>query len=260
MKSFLSPFNLPIQDWHGKRVWVVGASSGIGAALAEQLAQLGAKLIVSARRKSQLQDFNAQYPESLVLPFDVQNVQEWESAAPIAQSRFGGIDLIVFCAATYRPVRTWEFSVEDANQTIHTNLSSVYYGLHAVLPTFLSQGHGGIAIIASVAGYLGLPQATVYGPTKAALINLAEILYNDLHDKNIGVYLINPGFVKTELTDKNTFTMPALQTPSQAAAHIVKGLEQGKFEIHFPKRFTFFLKLIKHLPYYWQFKLVKRVS
>jgi short-subunit dehydrogenase len=260
MNSFFSPLNQPIKDWRGKRIWIIGASSGIGAALAMHFNQLGTKTIVSARRESHLREFAETHSDTQLLAFDVQDSQSWSEVARIAIEKFGGLDMIIFCAASYRPERSWELMNAQTDQTIHTNLSSVYYGLQAVLPTFLKQGSGGIAIIASVAGYVGLPQASVYGPTKAALINLAEILYNDLHDKNIGVYLINPGFVKTELTDKNNFVMPALQTPNQAASHIIDGLNQGKFEIHFPKRFTFFVKLIKHLPYPWQFKLIKRIS
>ncbi|HEY4714112.1 MAG TPA: SDR family NAD(P)-dependent oxidoreductase, partial [Aquirhabdus sp.] len=112
--------------------------------------------------------------------------------------------------------------------------------------------------IASVAGYFGLPNASVYGPTKAALINLTEILYSDLHPKGLNVYLINPGFVKTALTDRNTFTMPALQTPQQAADAIWQGMSAGRFEIHFPRRFTQVMKLLQLLPYRWRFSLLER--
>ena len=122
----------------------------------------------------------------------------------------------------------------------------------------LARGGGGIALVASVAGYMGLPNASSYGPSKAALINLAEILYGDLHPKGLNVYLINPGFVKTELTEKNNFAMPGLQTPVQAAIAILRGMRAGHFEIHFPWRFTTIMKLVQHLPYRWRFALFSR--
>ena len=107
-----------------------------------------------------------------------------------------------------------------------------------MLPALLAQGHGAIGIVSSVAGYRGLPKALVYGASKAALINFAETLYLDLRPRGLGVYLINPGFVKTPLTDKNEFRMPALITAEEAAAEILAGLRAGRFEIHFPRRFT----------------------
>jgi short-subunit dehydrogenase len=165
---------------------------------------------------------------------------------------------VVFCAAQYRPEHSWEVDPELASQTLEINLGSVYAGLAQVLPAMIARGSGGIALVASVAGYMGLPQASVYGPSKAALINLAEILYSDLHARGINVYLINPGFVDTGLTKKNSFTMPALQTPQQAASAILSGFSAGKFEIHFPKKFTRALKLVRLLPYRWRFFLFRR--
>ena len=117
---------------------------------------------------------------------------------------------------------------------------------------------GGVAIVASVAGYVGLPGATLYGPTKAALINLSELLYTELKPKGLDVYLINPGFVKTRLTARNEFPMPALLTTEQAAQAIVQGFDRGRFEIHFPRRFTSVLKVLRQLPYRLSFALIRR--
>jgi short-subunit dehydrogenase len=127
------------------------------------------------------------------------------------------------------------------------------------LPDLRAQGHGGVAVIASVAGFVGLPNASVYGPSKAALINLAEILYTDLHPQGLAVYLINPGFVKTQLTAQNDFAMPALQTPEQAAAAIWRGIGLGQFEIHFPRRFTQLFKILQLLPYRLRFFLLAKL-
>jgi short-subunit dehydrogenase len=128
-----------------------------------------------------------------------------------------------------------------------------------VLPDLLAEG-GGIAFVASVAGYRGLPNALAYGPGKAALIHFAECLHFDLAPKHIGVWVINPGFVATRLTAKNDFNMPALMTPEQAARTTVNGFKAGKFEIHYPKRFTRVMKLLSILPYGWYFPLVRRIT
>jgi len=261
-----APMNAPVRSWQGQRIWVIGASSGIGAALAQQALAQGARVALSARREEVLQEVVrgshiAGVPvgsNALIVPFDVLDHAAWRRCHEEICAAFGGIDLLLFCAADYRPERSWEVREELAEQTLRTNLASVYTALATVLPAMLTSGRGGIALVASVAGYMGLPNASVYGPGKAALINLAEILYSDLHVKGINVYLINPGFVKTGLTEKNSFTMPALQTTDEAARAIWSGIARGSFEIHFPQRFTRLLKLLQILPYRWRFALFQR--
>jgi short-subunit dehydrogenase len=254
--------NKPISSWHGLRVWLIGASSGIGAALAKQLLAAGAMVTLSARRESALRQLAAadgqQQSQAHVLAFDAIEPAAWPQAYQSVCQNMGEPDLVLFCAADYRPERIWEVSAARAGQTLDTNLLSAYRAIETILPAMLARGHGGIGLIASVAGYMGLPNASVYGPSKAALINLAEILYSDLHPKGLSVYLINPGFVQTSLTAKNDFTMPALQTPEQAAAAIMRGMAAGDFEIHFPRRFTQTMKLIQLLPYRWRFALFER--
>lgn len=255
----MQPLNAPIHDWAGLRVWIIGASSGIGAALAAEALQAGARVALSARRAERLQAIAAANAQALAMPFDILDREAWGQRHDDIQARFGGIDLIVFCAADYRPERSWDVEPARAAQTLQTNLGSVYTGLATVLPAMLERGSGGIAIVASVAGYFGLPNASVYGPSKAALINLAELLYVDLRPRGLSVYLINPGFVQTPLTAKNDFTMPALQTPQAAARAIREGISSGRFEIHFPRRFTLALKFVKWLPYRLRFPLVSRL-
>lgn len=255
---FLRPLNRPIRDWQGQTIWIVGASSGIGAALAQALLKQGAQVILSARRLEHLQHVAANHPYADIVPFDVTAPNAWQEASQQLQTRYSNIDLVIFCAAKYQPERSWDVDAKDAATTLKINVESVYHGLQAVLPQMLKRGSGGLAILASVAGYVGLPNASVYGPSKAALINLSELLYSDLHQKNINVYLVNPGFVQTELTDKNNFDMPALQTSEQAADAILQGIRHGDFEIHFPKRFTIGLKLLQMLPYRWRFALIRR--
>lgn len=252
----MRPLNQPIAAWPGQRIWLVGASTGIGAALASDLLRAGARVALSARRHALLEQVAAGHPQALIAPFDILDQQAWRVRYGEICASFGGIDLIVFCAAAYQPQRSWEVSPADAAYTLGVNLGSVYAGLATVLPGMLARGSGGIAIVASVAGYIGLPNASVYGPSKAALINLAELLYADLHPRGLNVYLINPGFVRTPLTDKNQFAMPALQTPQAAARSIRRGFATGAFEIHFPKRFTMLLKLLRWLPYRLRFALI----
>lgn len=253
-----SPLNHRITDWAGRRVWIVGASSGIGAALARDLLARGARVALSARSAARLAQAAQADANAMVLPFDATDPLAWAAAHEKLQAAWNGLDLIVFCAASYQPQRAWETQAPQVRRTLDTNIGSVYYGLEAVLPLLQAQGQGGIAILASVAGYFGLPGATVYGPTKAALINLAELLYSELRPFGLDVYLVNPGFVRTRLTARNRFAMPALQTPEQAAAAIVRGMARGRFEIHFPRRFTMLMQLLRHLPYRWRYALIQR--
>ncbi|WP_265583808.1 SDR family NAD(P)-dependent oxidoreductase [Chitinimonas koreensis] len=237
----------------------MGASSGIGAALARALAREGAVLALSARREDALDTVARDCPGACVLPLDVSDAAAWAQAWRRLSERWPAPDLVVFCAADYQPQRAWQLEPAQAGRTVQTNLSGVYYGLCTVLPGMMARRAGGLVLLASVAGYMGLPNATVYGPTKAAMINLAELLYLDLHPHGLGVYLVNPGFVRTPLTAKNDFAMPSLQTPEQAARAILAGLGAGRFEIAFPKRFTLPLKWASMLPYRWRFALLDRL-
>lgn len=251
--------NQPIRNWHGKRVWVIGASSGIGAALAHALLGRGARVALSARSAPGLEQIAATPGAStLVLPLDVTDAAAVAPALQQVVSVWGGIDLVVWCAGSHHPVRAWELDAAEARRLVDVNLNGVINGLPAVVRQLLRQNSGGMAIVSSVAGYGGLPTALVYGATKAALSNLAETLYLDLAPRGIAVYLINPGFVKTPLTDKNMFKMPALISADEAAQEIITGFARGRFEIHFPRRFTLWLKLLRLLPYRWYFALVHK--
>jgi short-subunit dehydrogenase len=255
----MRPLNQRIVEWAGQRVWLIGASSGIGAALAKELLRAGARVALSARRAGHLEAIAAGHPHAIVAPFDILDHAAWAERYHDICAVAGGVDLIIFCAASYRPERSWEVSPNGAAATLAVNLGSVYTGLATVLPDMLARGTGGIAVVASVAGYTGLPNASVYGPSKAALINLAETLYSELRPQGLNVYLINPGFVQTPLTAKNAFAMPALQTPEAAAQAIRRGFGAGKFEIHFPKRFTLLVKLLRSLPYRIRFAVISHL-
>ena len=246
--------NPKIQDWSGRRVWLVGASSGIGAALAHRLHAAGALLTLSARREAALRAL--ELPGALVLPCDVTRHDELLASLRAMKAARGGVDLVVYLAGDYTPMRVDSFDLQRAERIVEVNFNAALR-LTSVLMDSLEAG-GGIAFVSSVAGYRGLPKALAYGPGKAALIHFAECLYLDLAPKGIGVWVINPGFVATALTAQNDFHMPALQTPEQAAEAIVEGFASGAFEIHFPKRFTRLLKLIAVLPYRWSFALIRR--
>lgn len=254
-----SPLNRPIRDWSDRKVWIIGGSSGIGAAVGRALLARGARVVLSARDRGRLEEVAAGASGAIVLPFDAGDAAAWQVAAATVHTMEDPVDLLVYCAADYVPQRVWDVRAAAVSKTLNVNLAGVYFGVEAVLPRMLERREGGIALVASVAGYMGLPGAAVYGPTKAALINLAELLYCEVARRGLGVYLINPGFVATPLTAKNGFRMPALRTPEQAAEAIVRGLERGRFEIHFPKRFTLVLKAIRLLPQRLRLKLLMRL-
>lgn len=256
---FLKPLNPPQTDWRGKTVWIVGASSGIGAATARALLAQGARVVVSARKADALQALALGHPLCQPLPLDATDPAAVHQAAASLLAQ-GPLDGVVYCAGHYAPMRADAMDVPDMQRHVEVNYLGALYLLEAVLPALRARGQGHISLVGSVAGYRGLPNSLAYGPTKAALINLAEALYLDLHSDGLGVSIINPGFVETPLTAQNDFKMPALLTPDQAAQAILQGWAQGVFEIHFPKRFTRWLQLLRLLPYRAYFKLVHKAT
>ena len=252
--------NPRISDWQGKRVWLMGASSGIGEALARKLSAAGADVALSARRAERIAKLAQGMPNALVLPCDATDVAAMDAARARIVASWGGVDLAVYLAGDYVPMRAWEFERQAAERMIAVNLTGAMTFAAALTPLLLKQKSGQIAFVSSVAGYRGLPKALIYGPTKAALINFAETLWLDLAPRGIGVRLINPGFVATQLTAQNDFAMPALLTPDDAAVEILRGFATGAFEIHFPKRFTRLLKVLRLLPYRLYFPLIRRLT
>ncbi len=252
------PLNPKIDAWTGRTVWLVGASTGIGRATAERLHQRGARVVVSARSAAPLESFVAQHAGAESLVLDATDRAAMQAAAAQIVQRHGRIDLACYCAGTYAPMRADRFDLDVALRHVEVNYNGALHLLDAVLPHLKRQKGGHLSLVGSVAGYRGLPKALAYGPTKAALINLAEVLYMDLKPLGIGVSIVNPGFVETPLTAQNEFRMPALLTPAEAAQAIVQGWETGEFEIHFPKRFTLWLKALRHIGYGPYFAAVKR--
>ena len=224
--------NPKITDWKGKRVWLVGASSGIGAAVARELAGRGARVALSARSADKLAALAI--ADALLLPCDATDVSSLGAAREKLLATWGGVDLVIYLAGDYVPMRADNFDLAVAEMVVTVNFNAAMR-LTATVLGDLKPG-GGIAFVASVAGYRGLPKALAYGPGKAALIHFAEVLHIDLVPKGIGVWVINPGFVSTQLTAKNDFEMPALQTGTSGNCH-GRRLQVGQFRNPFPQAF-----------------------
>lgn len=260
----LPTFNPVMTEWRGRRVWVVGASSGIGNAVARSLAMQGATVAASARNVEGLNALARTLPAQATgriesWPLDVTDLAGVQSVASALEAE-GGIDLVLYCAGHYKAMRATDIDLAEMQRHIDINQRGALHVIDAVLPAMLRRQAGHIGLVSSVAGFRGLPQSLAYGPTKAALTNLAENLYLDLHPQGLGISVIHPGFVQTPLTDQNDFHMPALITPEVAAQAIIDGWAGGHFDIHFPKRFTRWMSLLRILPRRLYFPAVRRIT
>jgi len=233
-----------------KCAWVTGAGKGIGRATALRLAADGWRIAASARTRDDLLSLQAAAPAGAIeiFPLDITDRDATVKTVQQIERGVGAIELALLNAGTHRPVHAADFAVDDFRYLVETNIMGTVHGLAAVLPIFLARKAGQIGIVASVAGYRGLPGAAAYGCTKAGLINMAEALKPELNEAGVMLSLINPGFVETPLTDKNDFAMPDLITADEAAGYIVRGLEQKRFEVAFPWRFKMIMKLLRIIP------------
>ncbi len=232
-----------------KKIWITGASSGIGKALAEKFSLEGWKVAVSARRKEILDEM-ANNENITSYPLDVTNQNQINETFEKIINDFGNLDLCVFSSGTYDPKLEKEINIEQNKFVMETNFFGVLYCVKSVEKYFKDKKDGHISIVSSVAAYRGLPNSSGYGPSKAALTNLTESLYFDFKKHNVRISLVSPGFIKTPLTDKNEFPMPFIKSPEFAADEMFKGLTKTRaFEIHFPKALTILLKFFRILPY-----------
>ena len=246
-----------------KVVWITGASSGIGRALALRLARDGATVAASARSVEQLDELagdSSCYNRIVPYPLDVTERDDVVATVARIGRELGPIQLAVLAAGTHHPVTADQFDAGELERLVKVNLIGVANGLEPIMRSMIRRRGGRIAIVSSVAGYRGLPTSAYYGATKAALINLAESLKFDLDQHGVRLQLIDPGFVKTPLTDKNPFPMPFLISAESAADRITQGLSGSQFEITFPRRFTWLLKLLRSLPYRLYFPIVARAT
>ncbi len=245
-----------------KKVWITGASSGIGKAVAEKFAQEGWRVAVSARRKELLDDM-AKDNNIFSYPLDVVNEDNCINTFQKIISDFTDINLCIFCSGTYDPKKEKEIDLKQNRFVMDVNYFGVLNCVKTVEKYFKDKQSGHISIVSSIAGYRGLPNSSGYGPSKAALNNFAESIFFDFKKYNVRISLISPGFIKTPLTDKNDFPMPFLRSVDFAAEKIFNGLtKSSSFEIHFPKQLTLILKFLRILPYkiylFLIYKLYKR--
>ncbi|GAA4005309.1 SDR family NAD(P)-dependent oxidoreductase [Allokutzneria multivorans] len=228
------------------RVWITGASSGIGAALAEELHARGARVAISARRTDQLAKVSA--GRMLVQPVDVMDRIAVLTAAEKVVDAFGGIDVAVLNAGAWDRFDVLNWDPDSFRNQFEVNVFGMSYGIEAVLPSMLERGRGTIVGVASVAGYRGMPGGEAYSATKAAQINLLESLRGGLRHKGIRVQTVCPGFVRTPMTARNTFPMPFMVEPGYAARKIADGIVSGKPEIVFPRRMAVLMKAARLVP------------
>jgi len=244
-----------------KTVWITGAGKGIGRAVAKRMAHDGWTVAASSRTLADLLELQTECPEGRVhvYPLDITNVEN--NAAVVAQieGELDPLQLVILNAGTHQPTPVEHFSVPAFRSLVETNLMGTVNGLEPVLKRFMGRNSGHIAVVASLAGYRGLPSASAYGATKAALINMCEALKIELEPFDVRMTLINPGFVETPLTDKNDFPMPFLISVDEAAKQVCRGLESNAFEISFPWRFAWIMKVMRLLPAKFYFALSRRM-
>ena len=233
-------------DLNGKVSWVVGASSGIGAAAARELTRRGATVAVSARRREELEEVAGE--EMLAIPADVTDVSSIAAASMRIREQLGPIDVAILSAGYWKPMDPAHWDTEVFDRHIQVNLTGMSNAIAAVLPGMLRRRSGTIAGIASVAGYRGLAGAEAYGATKAAQINLLESLRVHLARTGVQVTTVCPGFVRTDLTASNRFPMPFIIEADHAARSICDGLERERTEIVFPARMALLMKAARLVP------------
>ena len=244
-----------------KNIWITGASSGIGKALAIRFAQKGWQVAASARRENLLNKISELNKNISPFPLDVTDKEKCKEVFEEIKNKYQNLDICFFSTGTWDPKKEKNIDIEQMESVMKINFFGTLNCIKAVENYFKDKKSGHISIVSSVAGYRGLPNSTGYGASKAALINLAESLYFDFGRHNVRISLVSPGFIKTPMTDKNEFKMPFLKTPEFAADKIYNGLVNGSnFEIDFPKELTLILKLLKILPNRLYLYLIKKLT
>ena len=244
-----------------KTIWITGASTGIGRALAIKFAKNGWNVAASARRENLLKELEELNQNIYSFPLDVTDKEKCKEVFKKIEDKFKTIDISFFSTGTWDPGKEKEIDVEQIENVMKVNFFGTLNCIKSVEKYYRNKKSGHISIVSSIAGYRGLPNSTGYGPSKSALNNLAESLFFDFKRYGVRVSLISPGFIKTPMTDKNDFKMPFLRTTDFAADKIYEGLvNSNKFEIHFPKQLTLILKLLRILPYTLYLKLISKLT
>jgi short-subunit dehydrogenase len=241
-----------------KVIWITGASSGIGKALAIKFANEGWVVAASARRESLLQELNKKNKNIHSFPLDVTDIDQCKNVFKNIIEKFKDIEISIFGTGIHDPESEKKFDLEKIRKIMEVNYFGTMNSINSVYNYYNNKKSGQISIISSVAGYRGLPAAGAYCASKSALTSFTESLHFEMKRKNVRVSLVSPGFIKTPMTDQNDFPMPLIKPPEFAAEQIYKGLiNKNGFEIHFPKMFTYFLKFLRILPNNIYFKLIE---
>lgn len=244
-----------MRDWQGKRYWIVGASAGLGRAVALEVSKTGAEVILSARSESELRELADECPgPAQVVPLDVADTGDVARAAKAA----GHVDGLVFLAGVYWPMSAQEFDGEKAVTMLDVNLTGAARVLGHVVPPMIERGNGHIVLTGSLSGFRGLPGAVGYGASKAGIMSLAETMYADLRGSGIDVQLVNPGFIRTRLTDKNDFTMPFIMDPEPAAREVLEHMQGDSFARNFPTFFSLFFRASQFLPDWLYYRIARK--
>ena len=239
-----------MRNFKNKSIWLIGASEGLGREVARLLNAEGAKLFLSARNETSLRDLCHEMLDATPLPLNVTNAESIRSAYALIEY----LDVIIYNAGAYDPMPTQNWDTDKALRMIDVNLNGCLRAVGEVLPDMLANRSGHIVLIGSLSAYGGLPKAIGYGASKAAVASIAETMRHDLKGTGVEVQLINPGFIKTRLTDKNDFKMPQLLTPINAAKHVIKGMRKNTFRYDFPWPFSGIIKLFTSLPDFIRFR------
>ena len=238
-----------------KVIWITGASTGIGKALAIKFAEKGWIVAASARRENLLKDLNQINKNIYPFPLDVTNTEQCKIVSKNILEQLKNVEISVFCTGIHDPKSEKQFNLEKIRKIMEVNFFGVMNSINSIYSYYNNKKSGQISIVSSVAGYRGLPAAGAYCASKSALTSFTESLHFEMRKKNVRISLISPGFIKTPMTDLNDFPMPMIKTPEFAAEQIYNGLiKKNNFEIHFPKAFTFIMKILKILPnniYFW---------
>ena len=244
---------------NNKVIWITGASSGIGKSLAIKFANEGWQVAVSARRENLLKELSDTNSNIHSFPLDVTDSEKCKDVSTEIINKLENIEICIFCTGIHDPKSEKSLDLEKVRKIMEVNFFGTVNSINSVYDYFKKKRSGHISMVSSVAGYRGLPAGGAYCASKSALTTFAESLYFDLKRFNVRVSVVNPGFIKTPMTDQNDFPMPMIKSPEFAADEIFKGLTQSNaFEIHFPKQFTFIMKILKIMPNWLYLKLIKK--
>ena len=244
-----------MMEWTGKRYWIVGASAGLGSAIAEQLSRVGTEVVLSARSTDKLEELSQRLDgRTKIVPLDVTD----DDSCAKAVEEVGDVDGVIFCAGVYWPFGADEWNAEQAVAMAEVNYVGAVRFLGHVVPRMIERDHGHVALVGSLTGYRGLPGSFAYTSSKAGVMSLAECLYADLHKTNVKVQLLSPGFVKTRLTEKNDFKMPQIMEPKDAARIVFEHLNSDNFARAFPNPFAWVFKIGQILPEGLYYRLFAR--